>query len=55
MLTGQRFSTREHGKARYLAEQAFCTQRSADVTGNAHALTDWIWFLLHITVGSLTS
>jgi len=44
MLTGQRFSTKEHGKARYLAEQAFRTLRSVDITGNALAQTDWIRF-----------
>jgi hypothetical protein len=45
MLTGQRFSTKEHGKVRYFTEQAFRTQRSVDVTGNALAQTDWIRFL----------
>jgi len=44
MLTGQRFSTKEHGKARYFAEQAFRTQRAIDVTGNALAQTTWIRF-----------
>ena len=42
MLTGQRFSTKEHGKTRYFAEQAYRTQRSVDITGNALAQTDWI-------------
>ena len=42
MFTGQRFSTKEHGKARYFAEQAFRTQRSVDVTGNALIQTPWI-------------
>jgi len=42
MITGQRFSNKEHGKARYFTEQAFRTQRSVDVTGNALAQTDWI-------------
>ena len=44
MLTGQRFSTKEHGKVRYFAQQAFRMQRSVDVTGNAIAQTDWIRF-----------
>jgi len=44
MLAGQRFSTKEHGKARYFTEQAFRTARSVDVTGNALAQTDWIRF-----------
>ena len=44
MLTGQRFSTKEHGKARYFAEQAFRTQRAIDITGNALAQTTWIRF-----------
>lgn len=44
MIAGQRFSTKEHGIARYFAEQAFRTQRSVDVTGNALAQTDWIRF-----------
>jgi hypothetical protein len=44
MLTGQRFSTKEHGKARYFAEQMFRTQRAIDVTGNALAQTTWIRF-----------
>jgi len=44
MLTGQRFSTKEHGKPRYFAEQAFRTQRAIDVTGNALAQTTWIRF-----------
>lgn len=42
MLTGQRFPTEEHGKLRYFAEQAFRTQRSVDVTGDALAQTSWI-------------
>jgi hypothetical protein len=44
MLAGQRFSTNEHGKARYFAEQAFRTQRSVDITGNALIQTPWIRF-----------
>ena len=44
MIAGQRFSTEEHGKVRYFAEQAYRTQRSVDVTGNALAQTDWIRF-----------
>jgi len=44
MLTGQRFSTNEHRKARYFAEQAFRTQRSVDATGNALLQTPWIRF-----------
>jgi hypothetical protein len=44
MLTGQRFSTKEHGKLRYFAEQAFRTQRAIDITGNALAQTTWIRF-----------
>jgi hypothetical protein len=44
MLTGQRFSTIEHGKARYFAEQAFRTQRAIDATGNTLAQTNWIRF-----------
>jgi hypothetical protein len=42
MLSGQRFSTKDHDKARYFAEEAFRTQRSVDATGNALALTTWI-------------
>jgi len=42
MFAGQRFSTKEHGNQRYFAEQAYRTQRSVDITGNALAQTDWI-------------
>ena len=42
MITGQRFSTKEHGKLRYFAEQSFRMQWSIDVTGNVLAQTDWI-------------
>ena len=42
MISGQRFSTNEHGIVRYFAEQAYLTQRSVDITGNALAQTDWI-------------
>ena len=44
MLTGQHFSTNEHGIARYFTEQAFCTQRSVDATGSALVQTPWIRF-----------
>jgi hypothetical protein len=44
MLTGKRFSTNEHGKARYYAEQGLRTQRSIDVTGNALLQTPWLRF-----------
>jgi hypothetical protein len=44
VLSGQRFSSNEHGKARYYAEQAFRTQRSVDATGNALIQTPWIRF-----------
>jgi len=46
MLTGQRFSIKEHGKAQYFAEQAFRTQRSIDVTGNTLIQTPWIRYLV---------
>jgi hypothetical protein len=45
MISGQRFSTKEHGKVRYYAEQAFRAQRSVDVTGNALAQTYWLRFV----------
>jgi hypothetical protein len=44
MLTGQRFSTKEYGKALYFAEQAFRMMRAIDITGNAIAQTTWIRF-----------
>jgi len=44
MISGQRFSTKEHGKARFFAEQAYVNMRSVDVTGNALAQTDWLRF-----------
>ena len=44
MIAGQRFSTKEHGKARYFAEQSYLTMRALDITGNALAQTDWIRF-----------
>ena len=44
MITGLRYSTKEHGEARYFAEQAFRTQRSVDITGDALAQTPWIRF-----------
>ena len=46
MLAGQRFSTKEHGELRFFAEQAFRTQRSVDITGNALAQTDWIRYFV---------
>jgi len=42
MFAGQRFSTKEHGRPRYFAHQAFRTVWCVDVTGNALAQTDWI-------------
>jgi hypothetical protein len=45
MLHGQRFPTKEHGKLRYFAEQAFRTQRAVDITGNALAQTFWLRFV----------
>jgi hypothetical protein len=44
MITGQRFSAEENGKARYFVEQAFRTQRSVDTTGDALLQTPWIQF-----------
>ena len=46
MLAGQRFSTKEHGEPRYVAEQAYRTVRSIDMTGNAIGQTDWLRFFV---------
>jgi hypothetical protein len=45
ILTGQRLSIEEHGKARYFAEQAIRMARSVDATGDALAQTPWIRFI----------
>jgi hypothetical protein len=42
MITGQRMSTKEHGKVRYFAKEAFRMQRSIDITGDALVQTPWI-------------
>ena len=42
MITGERYSTKEHGKLRYFTQQALRFQKSIDVTGNALVQTPWI-------------
>jgi hypothetical protein len=42
MMTGQRTSTKEHGKLRYYAQEAFRMVQSLDATGGALAQTPWI-------------
>jgi predicted secreted hydrolase len=44
MLTGQRMSTKEHGKVWYFTQEAFCMQQSVDVTGDALAQTPWMQY-----------
>jgi hypothetical protein len=42
MITGQRMSTKEHGKARYFAKEALRMVQALDVTGDALIQTPWI-------------
>ena len=42
MVTGQRFSPKEHNKVRFFSRQALRLLKSIDVTGDAVALTPWL-------------
>jgi hypothetical protein len=42
IIYGERLSTKEHGKARYYAQEALRLVQSIDATGGALAQTPWI-------------